>query len=137
MAATSAETVTVQHEGRRYRIERTRGVLGPGTLREFWPGRGVIGSQRAWLGHRHAVRPTWYAAINPTGQPGRATARVEQLPSRRAAIRWLLATSAALGLPKERPILCAHADDGGPMHWLQPGQRCDRGARPGREATDA
>lgn len=23
-------------------------------------------------------------------------------------------------------ILCAHADEGGPAHWLQPGERCDR-----------
>lgn len=90
----STETRSVRHDGHRYRIERTRDVLGPGTVREFWPGRGVIGSQRTWLGHRHAARPTWYAAVNPTGQPYRATARQEQLPSRRAAIRWLLAASA-------------------------------------------
>lgn len=135
--ASNTETVTVRHEGRRYRIERGPG-LQAGTVREFWPGRGVIGSQRAWLGDRHAARPTWYAAVNPTGQPYRATVRKEQLRSRRAAIRWLLATSAALGLPRERPILCAHADEGGPAHWRPPGQPCDRpGARRGGETGDA
>ncbi len=92
----STETVSVRHEGRRYRIERTHDVLGPGTVREFWPGRGVIGSQSTWLGHRHAARPTWYAAVNPTGQPYRATVRDERLPSRRAAIRWLLAATSTL-----------------------------------------
>jgi hypothetical protein len=80
----------------------------------------------------------WYAAVNPTGEPFKALTRVEGLSSRRAAIRWLLATSAALGLPRHRPILCAHADEGGPAHWLQPGQRCHRrGARRGGEARDA
>jgi hypothetical protein len=88
----AAETVTVQHEGRQYRIQRRPG-LTTGTVREFWPGRGVVGSERAWLGHRHAARPTWYAAANPTGEPFKATARAEQLPSRRAAIRWLLAAT--------------------------------------------
>lgn len=136
--ASSTETVTVQHEGRRYRVERTRDVLGPGTVRELWPGRGVVGSERRWLGDRYATRPTWYAAVNPTGQPYCATARTEQVRSRRAAIRWLLTRSAALGLPRDRPILCAHADEGGPAHWRQPGQPCDRrGARPGGEAGDA
>ena len=28
--------------------------------------------------------------------------------------------------PKPRRILCAHADDGRPMHWLEGGEKCDR-----------
>jgi len=103
MAATcpgSTTRVTVQHKGRRYRIERSSGVAA-GTVREVWPGRGVIGSQRPWLGDRHAARPSWYAAVNPTAKPYGALAYQERLPSRRAAICWLLATSATLGLPPE------------------------------------
>jgi len=110
MAATDAsctETVTAQHEGRRYRIERGPGVTA-GTVREFWPGRGLIGSQRVWLGDRHAARPTWYAAVNPTGQPYRATVREERLPSRRAAIRWLLAR------PRRRGCLMPETANAGP-----------------------
>jgi hypothetical protein len=57
---------------------------------EFWPGRGVVGSYRHWLGHAYSKRLFWCAAINPTGDPFAATARVDELPSRRAAIEWLL-----------------------------------------------
>lgn len=87
------ETVVVTHEGQRYRIERTHDVAGPGTVKEYWPGRGIVCSERRWLGHRYAARLSWYAAINPTGEPFKATARAEDFPSRRAAIRWLLAHS--------------------------------------------
>ncbi len=88
----SGDLVTVVHQGHRYRIRRRRSTVGgPGTVTETWPGRGVIGSYRRWLGHRHTKRLIWYAAVNLTGQPYAATRRVDELPSRRAAVRWLLA----------------------------------------------
>jgi hypothetical protein len=50
----------------------------------------VIGSYRRWLGHDYTKHLIWYAAVNPTGAPYQASRRVDDLPSRRAAIRWLL-----------------------------------------------
>jgi hypothetical protein len=82
--------VVVTFEGRRYRIERRPGVSGAGSTSEFWPGRGVVGSYRRWLGHRYSTRLIWYSAVNPTGQSFVATAQSGDLPSRRAAITWLL-----------------------------------------------
>ena len=91
-SAATGEPVTVVHEGRRYRIRRRPSTIGgPGTVAECWPGRGVIGSYRRWLGHDYTQRLLWYAAVNPTGQPYQASRRVDEMPSRRAAIRWLLA----------------------------------------------
>jgi hypothetical protein len=87
-------SVIVTFASRRYRIWRRPG-LQPGTVSEFWPGRGVVGSERRWLGSDWVKHPTWYAAINPTGEPWKATGQVEDLPSRRAAIRWLLAHATA------------------------------------------
>jgi hypothetical protein len=95
VTAGAGEPVEVTFEGHRYWIERRPGVGGPGSTSELWPGRGVVGSYRRWLGHRHSARLTWYAAINPTGEPFAATSRAEDLPSRRAAITWLLAHTAA------------------------------------------
>ncbi len=89
----TTETITVRHEGRRYQIERTRDAFGPETVREYWPGYGLIGSERRWLGDRFAAQLAWYAAVNPSGEPFRATARRERFRSRRAAIRWLLAAT--------------------------------------------
>lgn len=89
MSAREAETVTVTHDGQRYRIERTAGYQD-GTVVERFPGLGLIGSSRAWRGHTWAKGCTWWAAVNPTGEPGKATANVEGLSSRRAAICWLL-----------------------------------------------
>lgn len=86
-----ARTVHVTVAGHRYRIERRPGTDGPGTVTEFWPGHGLISSHRRWLGDRHARRVTWSAAVNPTGTAFHATAHTEGLPSRRAAITWLLA----------------------------------------------
>jgi hypothetical protein len=92
MTERPSKSVVVTAEGRRYRIERHDGL--PDTVTEYWPGRGVVSSERAWLGHDFAKRVTWYAAIKPTGEPFKATERVEDLPSRRAAIRWLLSRTA-------------------------------------------
>lgn len=88
--ADDSRTVLVTVAGRRYRIQRRTGEHGPGTVTEFWPGHGFISSHRRWLGDRHARQVTWSAAVNPTGAPFHATARTEGLPSRRAAITWLL-----------------------------------------------
>lgn len=33
-----------------------------------------------------------------------------------------------------RRILCAHADTGGPAHWLAPGETCGRSDQPSDEA---
>ncbi|MHA6629152.1 hypothetical protein ACU61A_27270 [Pseudonocardia sichuanensis] len=90
MSREAGEPVEVRFAGRRYRIERRPGVTGPDSVSEFWPGRGVVGSYRRWLGHRHSARLTWYAAVNPTGEPFSATEKSGDLPSRRAAITWLL-----------------------------------------------
>ncbi len=89
----SAATVTMTHEGLRYHVEPTPDANGRGTVQEYWPGYGVVGSERAWLGDRLAARLSWYAAVNPSRMPGEATARVEGLRSRRAAVRWLLANT--------------------------------------------
>ncbi len=90
----TGDPVTVVHDGRRYRIRRRPSTVGgPGAVAECWPGRGVVGSYRRWLGHDYTQRLRWYAAINPTGAPYAASRRVDELPSRRAAIRWLLANT--------------------------------------------
>ncbi len=98
----TTETITVRYEGRRYQIERTHGAFGPGTVREYWPGHGLIGSEKRWLGDRFAAQSLWYAAVNPSGEPFRATARREQFRSRRAAIRWLLAETT----PARHGVIC-------------------------------
>lgn len=86
--------MTVVHRGLRYRIQRRDSTVGgPGTVTEYWPRRGVIGSYRRWLGHDYTKRLIWYAAVNSTGEPYAASRRVDDLPSRRAAVRWLLAES--------------------------------------------
>lgn len=87
---------TVTHRGRRYRIYRSpdRTPAVAGITSEYWPGHGVIGSYRAWLGHTYSECLCWYAALNPTGKPGQASRTVEQLRSRRAAIDWLIAHTA-------------------------------------------
>jgi hypothetical protein len=36
---------------------------------------------------------TWYAAVNPTGEPGKAIRNVDGLSSRRAALAWLIANA--------------------------------------------
>lgn len=86
----SAETVTVTVDGTRYTITRTAGPQD-GTVVERYPGLGLVFSERAWLGHRWASTVRWAAAVNPTGEPFAASARVEGLRSRRGALRWLLA----------------------------------------------
>lgn len=101
------ERVTVRHGGSRYRVVRTRNVNGRGTVQEFWHGYGLIGSEKRWIGGRYAARLRWYAAVNPAGKPFAASARVKDLPSRRAAVRWLLAqkpTPAPM-----RAVLVCHA----------------------------
>ena len=92
MSRSRVETITVHHQGQTYRIERsTTNQNDPaGSIHEYWEGHGVIGSHRKWLGHRYTRRLYWYAAINPTGQPYKATRRANDLPTRRAAITWLL-----------------------------------------------
>jgi hypothetical protein len=64
-------------------------------MSEFWPGCGVVGSERRWLGSDWVKHPP--GTINPTGEPRQATGRAEDLPSRRAAIRWLLGHSITAG----------------------------------------
>lgn len=103
----SGERVTVRHGGCRYRVVRTRNVNGRGTVQEFWRGHGVLGSEKRWLGGRYAACLSWYAAVNPTGKPFVAGARVTGLPSRRAAVRWLLVQTPA---PEPtRAVLVCHA----------------------------
>ncbi len=86
------EKITVRHHGQRYRVDRD--IAGQdGLTHEYWPQRGVIGSHRKWLGHRYTRRLYWYAAVNPAGQPYQATSRANDLPTRRAAITWLLDNS--------------------------------------------
>jgi hypothetical protein len=80
---------TVTYQGRRYQIKRKYDSGRPCSGYEFWPGRGVIGSYRKWLGHKHSEHRYWYAASNPTGKPYSARERVEDLRSRRAALDWL------------------------------------------------
>ena len=94
MNRSRVETITVQHQGQNYRIQRSTDQDDPdGFIQEYWEGHGVIGSDRKWLGHRYTRRLYWYAAVNPTGQPYKATHRANNLPTRRAAITWLLDNS--------------------------------------------
>lgn len=95
----AVEHVTVTHAGRRYRIERSAGYVD-GTVTERFPGRGLIGSERAWRGHTWAKGVTWYAAVNPDLRPGGATSKAEGLPSRRAAVAWLLANAPEPEVPR-------------------------------------
>jgi hypothetical protein len=84
------QALTVIFEGTRYRILRRPGLVER-TVEERWPGRGIVASERLWLGYDYSERLRWYAAINPACEPFRALERVDNLTSRRAAIRWLLA----------------------------------------------
>lgn len=87
-----AETVTVTVDGCRYRITREPGYQ-PGTVTERFPGIGLIGSTRAWRGHTWAKTAKWFAAVNPTGEPGGATAYADGFSTRLAAARWLVAAA--------------------------------------------
>jgi len=78
------------HEGLQYQVENTADANGRGTVQQYWPRYGVVGSERAWLGDRLAARLSWYTAVNPSRMLRKASARVEGLRSRRAAVRWLL-----------------------------------------------
>ncbi|MFC5996742.1 hypothetical protein ACFQE5_21265 [Pseudonocardia hispaniensis] len=89
------EQLTVRHGGCLYRIVRRRDANGQGTVQEFWRGHGVVGSEKRWLGGRYTARLSWYAAVNPAGRAGAARCRTEGLPSRRAAVSWLLAQQPA------------------------------------------
>ena len=78
-------------------MERTDGPAGTVVERfarvtgdPLHTGIGLVGSERGWRGHTWARTPTWYAAVNPTGLPGQATARQEGFTSRRAALTWLV-----------------------------------------------
>jgi len=88
----STATVTMRHEGLRERVEHTADANGRGTVWQYWPGYGVVDSERAWLGDRLAAWLSSHAAVNPSRMPGETTARVEGLRSRRA-VRWLLANT--------------------------------------------
>lgn len=90
MSDRPTEIITITHAGKRYRVQRSDG-LQDGTETIRFPGVGLVGSTRRWMGHTWAVHPKWYAAVNPTLQPGGVTRKAEGLPSRRAAISWLLA----------------------------------------------
>jgi hypothetical protein len=72
--------VTLTYRGRRHRVYRTAEPAGAGTVKEYWPGRGVIGSNRKWLGHRYTERLYWWAAVNPTTHTTDTTADAGDLP---------------------------------------------------------
>lgn len=76
-------------EGQRYDVQRTDGAA-PGTVVERFPGIGLVGSDRPWRGSTWAKSLRWWAAVNPTGEPGKALERAEGFTSRRAAVAWLL-----------------------------------------------
>jgi hypothetical protein len=73
--AQPAELTAATYRRRRYLIERRAGYA-PDTIVETFPGIGLVGSDRRWLGGRWATRATWWAARNPSGQPGQATAQL-------------------------------------------------------------
>lgn len=110
------ESASVRHAGRRYRIDRMRDVCGAGTVREFWHGHGVIGSERRWLGDRFAARSVWYAAVNPAGKPFAAKVREDGLSSRRAAVSWLLAQDTPCPAGPVRAVLLCQSC---PYVWEQ------------------
>jgi len=76
--------------GRAYLVEQTDG-LQAGTVTERWDGIGLVGSVRRWMGYRWSEGVRWYAAVNPTGEPGKAIAYADGFPTRKAAVEWLLA----------------------------------------------
>lgn len=61
-------------------IRRQTNSYDPTCISDHFPGIGVIGSYRKWLGHRHTARPYWYAAINPTGDPSKPPTRPKICP---------------------------------------------------------
>jgi hypothetical protein len=81
----AGRTITV--DGRKFDVDRTDGPNG--TVTDRFPGIGLVGSERTWRGTgRGGLR--WWAARNPSGEDGRATAHQGSFSSRRSAIRWLL-----------------------------------------------
>ncbi len=95
---------TVTFDGKRYRVERTAGYGGPGTLVERWPGIGVVGGIRAWRGHSWAKSVTWNAAVNPTGDRARGWVHVAAGRAGVAA-RSVLALTLLAHLPLDvRPV---------------------------------
>ncbi|MBL8927076.1 MAG: hypothetical protein JNM77_12675 [Pseudonocardia sp.] len=86
----STTEIVVTIDGKRQRITRTPGPQD-GTVVERWPDRGLVFSERAWLGTHWAKSLRWSAAINAGGRPFEATERAEGFTSRRAAVRWLIA----------------------------------------------
>jgi hypothetical protein len=113
--AGQAVAVTLVYRGQRHRVYRTADPAGVGTVKEYWPERGVIGSTRKWLGHKHTERLYWWAAVNPTATPYAATEAVEDLPSRRAALDWLFqhspTTSTAVSAEVDDATSPDHRDD--------------------------
>lgn len=92
-AQAAPDTRTCTYRGQEHRIEVGEGDGGPGTHLEHWPGRGVIGTHRQFNGSRYAKSLTWYATINPTGEPLNAGSGVVGLASRRAALDWLFSNT--------------------------------------------
>ena len=61
----AAETVTVTHDGRQYKITRCAGSRRT-TVVERWPGLGVIGSDRRFIaGAYFAKHPAWWGRAQP------------------------------------------------------------------------
>ena len=79
-------------DGRAYMVERSDGDH-PDTITERWEGIGLVGSARTWRGTYWSKGVKWWAAVNPTAEPGHASAYADGFPTRKAAVQWLLDAS--------------------------------------------